>query len=442
MKKVSNFINLFQHAKRKCKIKAARTDGDKTKRQLACYYCRQLLVHRIRVHLHTCHEKEPEVAKAMAATGHEKEVAYTLIRNKGNFKHNIDVLASGKGELIFARTPEHEAYGKDYLPCIHCYAFYKKDELWRHIKFHCVCYPGDRKARKTTRETGIQAKAVLLLESCIAPEDTGLDIDSEFRKEVLDKMMKDPVYQIIVTDPLILAFGQVLYSKLGRRRHNNIAQRMRQLGRLRKTLDKHSEESVKPTLNRYISGKGFDEIVDGLYDLAGYTTNHEDIKVFLKPGLALRIGHNLTKLAQIKRGLAIRRDDSNEEKEVERFLNIKLSEWPDRVSTVALVSLNANRFNKPSYLPLTSDLVKLSQHMEKYASEACSLLTENPNYENWRNLAEVLLCQITLFNKRRGGEVEELRVKTYKEKDDTWRTTSNEEIMKTLKPMEKELFER
>ena len=65
----------------------------------------------------------------------------------------------------------------------------------------------------------------------------------------------------------------------------------------------------------------------------------------------------------------------------------------------------------------------------------------NPTYANWRVLADLVLCSLAVFNKRRGGEVEQLRLTTYENTAD-WRKSANREVLQSLQPMERKLFDR
>ena len=161
---------------------------------------------------------------------------------------------------------------------------------------------------------------------------------------------------------------------------------MRQLGRLRKALNSLDQNNSQ--LDKYITGKGFDRVIQAIYDISELETNNEDIKIFQKPALALRLRHNLTKIAEIKRGKAIREDCSVSELESDRFIRITNSEWADRVLSIATTTLQTNNFNKPNYLPLTKDIVQLRKHLDEKIERFGHLLEKNPNPSTYRNLSE------------------------------------------------------
>lgn len=81
------------------------------------------------------HSNEPAVAKILAKPkkSQERKGMWTLLRNRGNFEHNIKALMTG-GSLIVDRRPSQEKPVDDFLPCPYCLAFIVKDDIWRHTK--------------------------------------------------------------------------------------------------------------------------------------------------------------------------------------------------------------------------------------------------------------------------------------------------------------------
>jgi hypothetical protein len=59
----------------------------------------------------------------------------------------------------------------------------------------------------------------------------------------------------------------------------------------------------------------------------------------------------------------------------------------------------------------------------------------------WEKLAEATLCRIVIFNKLRGGEASKLLVKNYQERPN-WNELNQQDILSSLKPIEKELSKR
>ena len=360
---------------RVCKKEDGRRQYDK---KLACYFCGKLIWHRIHNHLDACHGDVPEVAAALAKTGNKRKYAIEKLKYMGNYRHNIAVLSSGKGELIIARrSSKVDAVDPtDYLPCVHCLAFCKSDELWRHCK---TCHL--RKQVNDEKATGVLAKARVLLEGGLQEEGNVTDKGmQDLHKHVLLAMRKDAAYKSLKEDTLILQFGNVLLRKLGTRRKNDVAQRMRQLSRLKLEL---SDDGAGIQLIDYLTGGRFDDILSGIESLAGLQENAEGIRVFEIPSLALRLGHNLLKCAELKRGMGIRQQNGPLKEEAESFIHLHSSEWTNKVSSIALATLKTNNFNKPEMLPLTADLVLLKKFLMQTMEDKNKEMSEDPSYASW-----------------------------------------------------------
>ena len=100
-------------------------------------------------------------------------------------------------------------------------------------------------------------------------------------------------------------------------------------------------------------------------------------------------------------------------KNAENFLQLYHSEWNDRISLHALATLDVNKYNKPRLVPLVQDLAKLHSYLE---TKSVTLAEEmQVDLACYPELAEVCLVQIILFNRKRSGEAERIKLSEYKE---------------------------
>ncbi|XP_057311013.1 uncharacterized protein LOC130648900 [Hydractinia symbiolongicarpus] len=104
--------------------------------------------------------------------------------------------------------------------------------------------------------------------------------------------------------------------------------------------------------------------------------------------------------------------------------------------------LGDNKFNKQEFLPVTSDLLKLKVYCEERTSFLVSALKDkHDDLSAWRELAEVVITRITVFNKRRGNEASSLLLKKYTERKNKTGTV-HDDILKSLTPLERKLMNR
>ncbi|KAM4593211.1 uncharacterized protein PAE49_006138 isoform 3-T3 [Odontesthes bonariensis] len=112
-----------------------------------CLYCSKPTA-KISRHLQTVHRNKPDVAKALFYPQNSKErrVRLAVLRNRGNFSHNTDVVREGRGDLVARYRTKDIRNGKDFIHCIHCQGLYSKKTLWKHIKT-CNEKPGEDEPR-------------------------------------------------------------------------------------------------------------------------------------------------------------------------------------------------------------------------------------------------------------------------------------------------------
>lgn len=177
-------------------------------------------------HLKQCHKTETDVANAFLEDSEARRIEIDNLRNHAIFRHIVDVLEKGAGELIVCRRSSYAHTKKDYLPCPGCLTFLVSDELWRH---YATCPQGsDRESsgslNEESRQRGILSAARTLLEGPISHTNQLYD---DFRKHVLSKLIHDEVYKTLKSDTLILQYEENLFRKLGPYRATEIYQRMR-----------------------------------------------------------------------------------------------------------------------------------------------------------------------------------------------------------------------
>ena len=104
----------------------------------------------------------------------------------------------------------------------------------------------------------------------------------------------------------------------------------------------------------------------------------------------------------------------------------------------SLSALQRKKFNKIKLLPLTNYLQIWRKHLLERLSVVTRSLDEASNLQVGKELAEMTLTRLIIFNKRRGGEAAKIQLSSFENRPD-WNTTSVEGIKSTLQPVEKEL---
>lgn len=400
-------------------IAGTNSKGNLSNKLHSCVYCGKLLSNIAR-HLSLRHHSEQEVTKILLLPKKSKErrKLWEELVNKGDFSHNYNVIENGHGMIIpkYRLGGNKEAQLKNYVPCSSCKAYYKKDDLWKHQKY-CVL-----RESKNSNEHIKNGRLLLPAKS----------IDKNFSNKILLNMRDDSIKLIVQKDRRIVDYGSRLLSKQGCE-HNKlhyISQKLREIARLLICVKSKSDID----LDDLLSAKHWDLLIKSVKTVCEYD---EEQCSFNVPSLALKLGHSLKKCARYKISEAIKENENRKKQETENFLALYKEEWKDEISALALTSLEDKKYNKQQLLPLVTDVVKFNTNLK----ERASFLTEQikDNIALYPELAIICLAQVILFNRRRSGEAERIRIDQYKE---TLRRGSGEPdpvVMSTLNEFEKNL---
>nr|XP_009294007.1 uncharacterized protein si:ch73-269m14.4 isoform X21 [Danio rerio]XP_009301200.1 uncharacterized protein LOC101882062 isoform X21 [Danio rerio] len=386
-----------------------------------CLYC-QKPQSKISRHLENRHANEPEVSKAFSFPKHSKKRKDLLegIRNKGNYFHNVEVLENKDGEIVTWRQPTVAADISDFLPCPQCLGFFMKKDLWKHSK---AC----RAENVVKRKKGERVRSTA---ACLLP--MGSDTPAGIRT-LLMGMREDSIAKAITEDRLIMLFGESIYTKCGhdRAQHPYIVQKMRELARFMVKV-KELSKSVE-TLEKLCVPQNFVLAITACKEVSSYNA---ESNLFKTPSLALKIGYSLKKACQVSLGQSLMSGDTETERNVKNFIKLIDSHWRTNISSKALNTLQQARWNKGDTIPLTADVMALQKHLRKQEEVSKEKLRKNANAADWKVLAETILCQIILFNRRREGEASKLLLTVYEKRNVK---PANQDVVKSLTKLEQQL---
>jgi len=84
--------------------------------------------------------------------------------------------------------------------------------------------------------------------------------------------------------------------------------------------------------------------------------------------------------------------------------NLHNAEWTDHISSPAVTTFKVRKQHTVVDLPSTSDLLKLKEYSEMKMSQLVQQLSVHPTYNIWRELSEIVLSRLVVFNKRRSSQ--------------------------------------
>ena len=396
-----------------------------------CYFCGDRFS-KLPRHLEAVHSDKEEI-KALGeievkkVASKERRLAIRKLANLGNHRNNVEALRSGRGELVVVKRPTEGVAKtfKDYLPCVYCVGWYSKYELSRHAT---LC-----KFRVDPKESNDSESMVMQGRALVRDEPKGHPLLSK----LLSRLREGEVKDIIGEDQLILDLATYLLRKHETEYHGYIRARLRQIGGFIKFIRNELGEDVK--VRDLLNPLEFDSLT---VNIKKYITGEFPGRE--RNSLALKLGHTLKAMAERLRGKCLRDSGNPESQELRRatedFLELYRSEWPDVVSSQCLKRMYDAKMNKKKDIPLTKDLVKLTGIITKSVADLAEKVKTQPDVSNWRNLGSAILARLICFNKRRGGEMGRMLIKTYKEVlENPEQYKLQQEIYDSLSHMEKAL---
>ncbi|XP_073729856.1 uncharacterized protein [Misgurnus anguillicaudatus] len=367
-----------------------------------CLYCSKPYAKMAR-HLEFVHRNEVEVAKAVAFPKRSKErrVKLNLLRKKGNFAHNTDVVRKGEGEMIACYRPKKCKNPKEFIHCIHCQGLYNKLSLWKHIK-NCPLKPKDDEAQGRKRVRSL----------CALKTPVGLEVSKGFKK-VLSLMNYDEVSRVIHSDRCIMQLGEHMFNRMGSdvTKHDYIRQKMREVGRL--LLEARRITPLK-TMEDFMIPANFKHVISAVKVVSGFDEEKNSYRI---PSLALKLGHSLKKICSIVESNAMMYGDHERAECARDFRKVHQARWNEYISAGAITTLKEAKWNAPQIIPFTQDVKVLHAHLEKKRDKFLNKLKNCPSADSYAALAKVTLSQVILFNRRREGEVSRMLLSAFQSRD-------------------------
>lgn len=229
----------------------------------------------------------------------------------------------------------------------------------------------------------------------------------------------------IQADPIIRLFAQHQVMRLGVdlswSEINNIRSKLRHLARLLHQL--RDMTRMSGSYMDFLRPKFYDCFVDAVHELRKTSKQ-----------MAIALGIYIKQIARMNTADAIKVEDDARQNQSEKFLLLYNSSWSAAVAASTLRMQKKGKLNKPQLLPLTTDLVELTNYLKNQLLQQIAC----PNY---CRLQKLILTYLILFNKRRPAEVADMTVGDYKVAMES-QDEDREEIMASMSLEERATAER
>ena len=398
------------------------TGGKRTwDKKYFCLFCDKGYA-KLPQHLMVQHKDEPQViAIEIEKDPKVRKEKLTKLRNMGNHKHNCDVLRNGEGVLIVGYRPPRVVSPKDYGPCCDCLVYLIRTNLWKHS---CIA-----KGINTEQEA-VQRKRPAMAAKLMVP--TPKNISPAVHKLLLG-LTDDDIGRAVKGDTLLVELAKYEFLEHGhdRDQHADIRATLRRMGRLLLQLRRDTKQTGD--LSSFLDVAHFRAVVDAARQVGCFD---ERTHRYLKASTAIKIGYTLIRLALIEKGKAMENEDIQARTRAQDFHELCKLNWTHEVSRHAHRTLHENKRNKVRVLPLTEDIMRLSEHLKEQTRKCVQELQERMNDATWATLNKVILARIITFNRRRSGESAKIKIEEYKERPSP---TGDKVVMAGLSKIEEEL---
>nr|CAI5842778.1 unnamed protein product [Callosobruchus analis] len=418
----SSTINSMEASNRYSRKPSAR------ERPTICPICFEDVVTHFTRHLIRKHRNHKEVKILISLKPRSKErlELVSSLRKQGYF-----LLKTEKN--INRPVKTSKKVDAEYFVCSHCLGQYKRELLYKHDK---ICKSKPRQANNLSKSCLTTSQTFMAL---IQSKNSNFLKSSRVKSEVFCIMRADAISAAVKNDSIICLYGEVLLSKHKRQQIVNVvSNKMREMGRLLIILKQsHTVECLFDALKPEM----FQHLVTAVKTMSGYS---ESTKSFQSPSLAMHMGTNLKVVCDVAYKVVLEKKEMpgikcldyvskrNDIKDLKKLIS---SHWCSELSSLALKNLKENRWERPVQLPLTSDIQIFNAHLNKLAGEAYDNLRQNIKSKfYYRQLAETILSKTIIFNRKRVGDVQYLKIENYK-KD--YSTTNQESFTETLSEVEK-----
>lgn len=199
-------------------------------------------------------------------------------------------------------------------------------------------------------------------------------MSERFWKLVLD-MNEDEVTSVVRKEKAILKFGEHLFNKHGHdaTKHEYIRQKMRETGRV--VLQGKKNGKLQNILDFFVPAN-FPHVLQAVRKVTGFS---EETNTYKTPSLALKLGHNLKKIANIVECEGMMSGEENTARNAQVFKQLCDTKWNESISAHALRNLSEAKWNAPQLLPFAEDVKKMHQHLTLQRKEWQTKLEEEPS---------------------------------------------------------------
>lgn len=367
----------------------------------ACPFCEKL-IKKLPRHLEAVHQDNPEVKKISSIPKNrtERKELLSSLRKQGRYNYNLKASVNDKFQV--ARRPGRKRPLKTaskFTPCPKCKEILNKLYLRQHFS-KCTGRSG-----KHTHSTHPLSRRIFMDIHERATNDL---------KRVISNMRWDDVCAVVRYDLLLILFGNQQCIKYRHSRHLDkmIRGKLRLLGNFLTTI-KGIDKNIQQ-LSDMFDSMHYESFLKAVNIMGKYNTEKD---LYDTPANASMLGTLIQELAKIWDDECTITRNMEGLQRLEFFRKLFSSRFNSFVSKTVSESQEEMKRTKKVVLPEKSDIKRLHAFLSHRRSEAYNRLKNGFDLITWRNLLETTLLSIQVFNRRRAGEIERLKLDHFKNRE-------------------------
>ncbi|XP_071151307.1 uncharacterized protein [Mytilus edulis] len=399
--------------KKNSKATSTVSNQSNTKPARYCIFCDKYCLQLSR-HIQLVHKEEDRVKAALKFSPRTKNKMFSQFKKEGIHLNNIEKL--GKDSHAVLERERISQKDSVQVMCDNCNAILTKKAMSRH---RATCQGGS-------------SKQINAIPAQFLNKDN--DVSESFVKNILTKFTKDDIGKICQSDNLVKKVGSILWLK-NRTKVDQLSQVrksvMNDMRRLAHAYNFFKEEVKKDhplllnTAADMFNRIFFKDLQEAVCKYTEVGDQYGETSFKLKHGLKYALYYVLKKSAEILRAEHLSKFADDKAEEVTKFLHI-FETTKNLYFSDALFNIRKNRqvnLRKPHRIPDEDLLFTIRQ----YTIESIKKIVEMYNeYKIWTRsdfvkLRNLVVCRLTMFNGRRGGEACRLLRSEFKDAvEDNW----------------------
>ncbi len=334
------------------------------------------------------------------------------------FNQNFDL---NQGELIVSRRPNEilNKLATDYTVCPYCTGYYTKINLRHHA---AVC------------ETNPEKKTRILNQLAAMVEGRIHTNASTRLAQIISFMRQDKIVGIIKYDWLLIVFGNKMSCKYTPHyQENMIRARLRLAGRLLNEI-----KMIDPEVSDFASiyhVERYDSLVSAIKVIGRFDPETNEFGAPAMASCAVTFVKHIGKYLSAE---YIKLRDRENKVETEDFLAYMETDIGISINKLVTETQAKMRRRKLDNIPTMDDVKLLMGYVNAQLDSSFEALSKGYSEDEWIRLAKFIVAWIIVFNRRRVGEVQNIKVEEFicrQSIDDD----SNEQIMSTMSEAAKSL---